>query len=45
MKPILDTLAGKITDAEMAEMNYRVKVEKIPARQVAGEYLRSHGLL
>lgn len=45
LAPILNTLAGKITDAEMAEMNYRVKVEKIPARQVAGEYLRSHGLL
>lgn len=41
----LNRLAGKITEAEMQEMNYQVNVQKRSAQQVAHDYLVSKGLL
>ena len=41
----LNRLAGKISEAEMSEMNYRVKVQGESAENVARDYLEKHGLL
>ncbi|RAL26593.1 osmoprotectant update ABC transporter permease/substrate-binding subunit OpuFB [Thermoflavimicrobium daqui] len=41
----LNKLAGKITDDEMREMNYKVNVNGISAQEVAKEYLQKKGLL
>ncbi len=41
----LNKLAGKITDAEMREMNYQVNVEGKSPEEVAEDYLKSEGLL
>ena len=41
----LNKLAGKISEAEMTEMNYRVKVQGESAENVAREYLEKNGLL
>ena len=41
----LNRLAGKITEAEMQEMNYQVNVQKRSAQQVAHDYLVNKGLL
>lgn len=45
MVAALNQLAGKITDEEMREMNYKVNSEGISAERVAREYLREKGLL
>ncbi len=41
----LNRLAGKISEAEMSEMNYRVKVQGESAENVARDYLEKNGLL
>ncbi|MCD5596990.1 ABC transporter permease/substrate-binding protein [Lactobacillus delbrueckii subsp. lactis] len=41
----LNKLAGKITEAEMQEMNYKVTVKHESASKVAHQYLKQHGLL
>jgi osmoprotectant transport system permease protein len=45
IKEALNKLAGKISDDEMREMNYKVNVEGISAEEVAREYLEREGLL
>ncbi|MGB7366626.1 ABC transporter permease/substrate-binding protein [Carnobacterium jeotgali] len=42
---ILNQLAGKITDAEMREMNYAVNVDGKSASEVAQQFLMDQGLL
>ena len=42
---ILNQLAGKITDAEMREMNYAVNVDGKSASEVAQQFLIDQGLL
>ena len=42
---ILNQLAGKITDAEMREMNYAVNVDGKSASEVAQQFLMNQGLL
>ncbi|WP_235424641.1 ABC transporter permease/substrate-binding protein [Chelonobacter oris] len=41
---ILNKLAGKISENDMAEMNYQVKVQNRTAAEVAKRYLQLHGL-
>ena len=41
----LNRLAGKISEEEMSEMNYRVKVQGESAENVARNYLEKNGLL
>lgn len=41
----LNKLAGKITESEMQEMNYKVTVKHESASKVARQYLQEHGLL
>jgi osmoprotectant transport system permease protein len=41
----LNLLAGKISDDEMREMNYRVNVDGVPAEDVARDYLESTSLI
>lgn len=41
----LNQLAGKITDDEMREMNYKVNVEDVPPAKVAEDFLIESGLL
>jgi osmoprotectant transport system permease protein len=41
----LNRLAAKISDDTMRRLNYQVAVEKRSEAEVAGEFLRSHGLL
>jgi osmoprotectant transport system permease protein len=41
----LEDLGGKIDDAAMRQLNYRVAVEKRSEAAVAAEFLRRHGLL
>ncbi|TXJ87826.1 ABC transporter permease/substrate-binding protein [Lactobacillus delbrueckii] len=41
----LNKLDGKITEAEMQEMNYKVTVKHESASKVARQYLKQHGLL
>lgn len=41
----LNKLAGKITESEMQEMNYKVTVKHESASKVARQYLKDHGLL
>ncbi|UQD50817.1 glycine/betaine ABC transporter permease [Bacillus methanolicus] len=45
IKEALNKLAGKITDDEIREMNYKVNVEGKSAEEVAREYLERKGLL
>ena len=45
LKPILETLSGQITGAEMRAMNYEVDVYGRPAAMVARDYLVRKGLL
>ena len=45
LKAILNQLAGKISEAEMSEMNYQVKVKGKTAQSVARAYLKKQGLL
>ncbi|WP_412519542.1 ABC transporter permease/substrate-binding protein [Staphylococcus simulans] len=44
IKP-LNKLAGKITDEEMQEMNYKVTVKNEDPYQVAKDYLKKHNLI
>jgi glycine betaine len=41
----LNRLAGKISETEMSEMNYRVKVQGESTENVARDYLEKNGLL
>ena len=41
----LNKLAGKISEAEMTEMNYRVKVGGEKPEDVARDYLQKNGLI
>ena len=41
----LNKLAGKISEAEMTEMNYRVKVGGEKPADVARDYLQKNGLI
>ena len=41
----LDKLAHQISAEDMQKMNYEVNVEKIPAKQVAFNYLKQHDLV
>ena len=45
LEKILNKLAGKITEKEMTEMNYKVDIEGKPAYDVAKEYLQKEGLI
>lgn len=45
LEGILNKLAGKITDAQMSQMNYQVKVQGKSASSVAHAYLLKEGLL
>ena len=45
LEEILNKLAGQISAEEMSRMNYKVKVEKRSAREVAHEYLLNKGLI
>ena len=45
LENILNKLAGKITEKEMTEMNYKVDVEGKSAYDVAKEYLQKEGLI
>jgi len=45
LEQILNVLAGKITESQMSEMNYRVGIEGEAAETVAKEFLQSQGLL
>lgn len=45
LKKILNRLAGKITEAQMSEMNYQVKEKGKSAKTVAHNYLKKAGLL
>lgn len=45
LESILNKLAGKITEKEMTEMNYKVDIEGKPAYDVAKEYLQKEGLI
>ncbi|MFC7395315.1 osmoprotectant update ABC transporter permease/substrate-binding subunit OpuFB [Scopulibacillus cellulosilyticus] len=45
IKKALNKLAGKITDAQMREMNYKVNVKGETAEEVAKDYLKKEGLL
>lgn len=45
LKKELKKLSGKITDSDMAQMNYEVETEKKEPRDVAREFLKSAGLV
>lgn len=45
IEPVLNQLAGRISEEEMQAMNYAVDVEGRPAREVAREYLQGAGFL
>ncbi len=45
LKKILNRLAGKITESQMSDMNYQVKVKGKSAKTVAHHYLKKTGLL
>ena len=45
IKKPLNQLAGKITDEQMQEMNYKVTVKKEDPYKVAKAYLKKKGLL
>ena len=45
LEKILNKLAGKITEKEMTEMNYKVDVDGKSAYDVAKEYLQKEGLI
>ena len=45
LEKILNKLSGKITDAQMVQMNYEVNVEQKNAATVAHEFLVKHHLL
>lgn len=39
-QPVLDKLAGKISETSMIEMNRRGKIDKTPPNQIAADFLR-----
>jgi osmoprotectant transport system substrate-binding protein len=43
LKPVLDALAGKISDAEMRQLNYKVDGEKQDVKEVVREFLSKKG--
>ena len=43
LRAILSELSGKISDTEMRKLNYGVDAEHRPARDVARDFLQSHG--
>jgi osmoprotectant transport system substrate-binding protein len=45
LKEALDSLAGKIPDAEMRQLNYAVDGQKRDVKEVVSNFLRSKGLL
>lgn len=45
LERVLNTLAGKITESQMSQLNYQVGVEGKSAKQVAKEFLQEQGLL
>ena len=45
VKKPLNKLAGKITDEQMQEMNYKVTVKKQDPYKVAKDYLKKEGLI
>lgn len=45
LEAVLNKLAGKITESQMSQMNYRVGVEGKSAEEVARELLVQEGLL
>lgn len=45
LKGILNQLAGKITEKEMQDMNYKVSVKGADANKVARDYLLKAGLI
>ncbi|SER32652.1 osmoprotectant transport system permease protein [Gracilibacillus ureilyticus] len=45
LEEVLNQLAGKISDDQMREMNYKVAEEGYSANEVAQEYLKGEGLL
>ena len=45
LEGILNKLAGKITEAQMSQMNYQVGVEGKPAAKVARDFLVKEGLI
>lgn len=45
LEAVFEKLDGLITDSDMAEMNYSVETENKEPRDVAEDFLRSHGLL
>jgi osmoprotectant transport system substrate-binding protein len=44
LRPAIDALAGKISDAEMRQLNYEVDAAKRDVKAVVREYRSSHGL-
>ncbi|WP_245578077.1 glycine betaine ABC transporter substrate-binding protein [Alicyclobacillus herbarius] len=45
LKPVLNKLAGKISDREMRQLNMEVNVEHKPAMEVARDWLTQQGLI
>lgn len=45
LEGILNKLAGKITEAQMSQMNYQVGIEGKPAAQVARDFLVKEGFI
>ena len=45
LEAVLNKLAGKITEAQMSQMNYQVGVEGKPAAKVARDFLVKEGLI
>lgn len=45
LEDVLNSLAGKIDDAAMTELNYKIDVEGQDVEAVAKEFLKSNGLL
>lgn len=42
---LLNALAAKLDNAAMTDMNYKVDIDQQPVDKVAGDFLRSHGLI
>ena len=42
---LLNALAAKLDNAAMTDMNYQVDIDQQPVDKVAGDFLRSHGLI
>lgn len=45
LEAVFEKMNGLITDSDMAAMNYEVETENKEPRDVAEDFLRSHGLL